>query len=62
MKKIIILLLYMISKTFIFIVGTIVGAYISQNYKIPDIKKVFDQIYITAQIIEKNLGKEDDKD
>ena len=52
----------MISKTFIFIVGTIVGAYISQNYKIPDIKKVFDQSYITAQIIEKNLRKEDDKD
>ena len=48
----------MLSKTFIFIVGTIFGAYISQNYKIPNIKNMIDQSYNAAQIVEKNLRKE----
>ena len=47
----------MFSKTFMFLVGTIVGAYISQNYKIPNIKQALDKSYIAAQIVEKNLRK-----
>ena len=47
----------MFSKTFIFLVGTIIGAYISQNYKIPNIKQALDKSYIAAQIVEKNLRK-----
>ena len=50
----------MLSKTFMFIVGTIVGAFISQNYNIPDIKQIVNQSYHAAQVVEKQFRKEND--
>jgi len=47
----------MFLKTFMFLIWTIFGAYISQNYKIPNIKHALDKSYIAAQIVEKNLRK-----
>ena len=43
-----------------FIVGTLVGAFISQNYNIPDIKQIVNQSYHAAQVVEKQFRKEKD--
>tara|TARA_Y100000590_G_C15226985_1_gene828537 strand:- start:293 stop:457 length:165 start_codon:yes stop_codon:yes gene_type:complete len=48
---------------FIFITGTLFGAYLSQNYIIPDIKTFIDKGYKTAMILEKKMRKnEEDND
>lgn len=50
----------MLTRTmFIFLTGTILGAFISQNYNIPDIKTLFNKGYNAAMIIEKNMRKDD---
>ena len=50
----------MLSKTFMFIVGTLVGAFISQNYNVPNIKHIVNQSYYAAQVVEKQFRKEND--
>ena len=50
----------MLSKTFMFIVGTLVGAFISQNYNVPNIKQIVNQSYYAAQAVEKQFRKEND--
>ena len=52
----------MLSKTFMFIVGTLFGAFISQNYNIPNIKQIVNQSYHAAQVVEKQFRKENDND
>ena len=44
-----------------FIVGTFVGAFISQNYNIPNIKHIVNQSYYAAQVVEKQFRKGKDK-
>ena len=51
----------MLSKTFMFIVGTLVGAFISQNYNVPNIKHIVNQSYHAAQVVEKQFRKGKDK-
>lgn len=39
---------------FVFVLGNITGMYISQNYKIPNIKKISDKILKYLESIEKD--------
>ena len=44
-----------------FIFGTVFGAYISQNYKIPDVKTTIDMLLSKIEEIEKNSRAADEK-
>ena len=49
----------MISRSlFLIVAGTLLGAYISQNYKIPDVKRLIDTGIKTLNIIEKKMRKD----
>ena len=47
---------------FYIITGTVIGAYLSQNYIIPDIKKILDQGINIAKTLEHKMRKDKDKD
>jgi len=47
---------------FYIITGTVIGAYLSQNYIIPDIKKLLNQGMDVAKILEKKMRKNKDED
>ena len=47
---------------FYIITGTVIGAYLSQNYIIPDIKKLLDQGMDIAKTIENKMRKDKNKD
>ena len=47
---------------FYIITGTVIGAYLSQNYIIPDIKKLLDQGMNIAKTIEQQMRKDKNKD
>jgi len=44
-----------------FIFGTVFGAYISQNYKIPDVKTSLNMILSKIEEIEKNSRTDEEK-
>mgnify|MGYP001186678204 CR=1 FL=1 len=52
----------MLSNTFTFLFGTILGAYISQNYKIPDIKNIVQHGYSTILVLETKLRKQNESE
>ena len=49
----------MISRSlFLIVAGTLLGAYISQNYNIPDVKRLIDTGIKTLTVIEKKMRKD----
>ena len=44
-----------------FIFGTVFGAYLSQNYKIPDVKTTLNMLLSKIEEIEKNSRTEEEK-
>ena len=44
---------------FAFVSGTIFGAYVSQNYNVPDIKQLIQTLYHSAKVMEIKMRKED---
>ena len=45
-----------------FLVGTVFGAYISQNYKIPDVRVAINHILLKIEEIEKSSRSEEEKE
>lgn len=53
----------MISRSlFLIVAGTLLGAYISQNYNIPDVKRLIDTGIKTLTVIEKKMRKDNPND
>ena len=53
----------MISRSlFLIVAGTLLGAYISQNYNIPDVKRLIDTSIKTLTVIEKKMRKDNPND
>ena len=51
---------YMISRSlFLLVAGTLIGAYISQNYNIPNVKNLIDTGIKTLTVIEKKMRKDE---
>ena len=48
----------MVRYLFWIVTGSILGAYISQNYMVPDVKKMIDQGVIVAKTIEERFRKD----
>ncbi|KAL9240381.1 hypothetical protein vseg_014607 [Gypsophila vaccaria] len=40
-----------------FMVGTICGVYIAQNYKVPDVQKLASTVFFVGRLIEQNYRK-----
>lgn len=47
----------LITSSFPFIVGTVCGIYIAQNYDVPNIKKVFNDAFSKAKHVEEKYRK-----
>ena len=46
-----------IKKTFVFMLGTITGVYIAQNYNAPDVEKLMDIVIVIAKHVEQHYRK-----
>ncbi|XWS51600.1 hypothetical protein CRYUN_Cryun12cG0190800 [Craigia yunnanensis] len=51
-----------IKSSFSFIVGTVCGIYIAQNYSVPNIKKLVDTAFFTAKHVEEKYRKPKNRD
>ncbi|XWS47665.1 hypothetical protein CRYUN_Cryun13aG0003600 [Craigia yunnanensis] len=51
-----------IKSSFPFIVGTVCGIYVAQNYNVPNIKKLVDTALFTAKHVEEKYRKPKNRD
>lgn len=51
-----------IKSSFSFVVGTVCGVYVAQNYNVPNIKKLADTILFMAKHVEEKYRKPKNRD